>query len=259
MRACSCDFSPRLYRGQNRRYERTVASLFRLSTEIDWLVASIRLVEFAEHVFHHPGTQAIHQMEILGLKGWVDLLGQGQHYGIPTQYLDVTWNRDVAEFFARCRPTVNSDPTEPWEVLPQAEYDAVLYTVDVKTLVNSSDSEIVVPMGPSPLLAAVPPGSCGIAHQRYGSRFHPGGDGRIPAIFPRPMPSAKRDDSPEGLCRFVRSANVYPVRDIGSQKAGGVLTTMTQLACRKSGARWHQTTCPVSSGGGRRQVILRDR
>lgn len=52
----------------------------------------------------HPGTSAITEMEIGGLKGFVDWIAQGQHYGIPTEYLDVTRSREIAEFLARKKP-----------------------------------------------------------------------------------------------------------------------------------------------------------
>ena len=210
------EFSPRLYRGQNRWYERTVASLFRLSSETDWLIASIRLVEFGEHVLRHPGTAAISGMEILGLRGRVDWIAQGQHYGIPTEYLDVTRNRDVAEFFARCRPTVDSDPTQPWEVLPRKAYDAVLYTVDVKKLVAGSDSEIVVSMGPSPLLRPYRQAAVGL--RLKGMDF-----GSIPAVTEESLPYS-RDRAEALLDQFGGGASLFP-KDAISGIAHEILTS----------------------------------
>lgn len=212
------EFSPRLYRGQNKRYERTVASLFRLSSETDWLVASTRLVEFGEHVLRHSGTAAISEMEILGLIGRVDWIAQGQHYGIPTEYVDVTRNRAVAEFFARCRPTVDTDPTQPWEVLPQKAYDAVLYTVDVKKLINSSDSEIVVPMGPSPLLRPYRQAAVGL--RLKGTDFR-----SIPAVTEESLPYS-RERAEELLDQFDAGRLLFP-KDAMSEIAREILTSKT--------------------------------
>jgi hypothetical protein len=222
------EFSPRLYRGQNRRYERTVASLFRLANETDWLVASIRLVEFGERVFRHPGTAAISGMEILGLKGRVDWIAQGQHYGLPTEYLDVTRSRDVGEFFARCCPTVDTDPTQPWEVLPRVGYDAVLYTIDVKKLVTGSESEIVVPMGPSPLLRPNRQAAAGLRLKGTDLRS-------IPAVTEEPLPYS-RDRAEVLLHRFDEGAILFP-KDAMSEVSHEILTNRTLSADAVRAAR----------------------
>lgn len=209
------EFSPRVYRGQNKRYERTVASLFRQANETEWFAASVQILEFGLYVMNHPGTVTITERTIGGLKGFVDWTAQGQHYGIPTEYLDVTRNREVAEFFARCRPTVDSDPTQPWEVVPESGYDAVLYTVDLKQLINSSDSDIVAPMGPSPLPRAYRQAAAGL--RLKGTDFC-----SLPSVTQEMLPYS-RERAETLLTQFEGGAFLFP-NDGLSRIARAILT-----------------------------------
>ena len=210
------EFSPRLYRGQNRRYERTVASLFRLKNENEWVVASTQLTEFGWYVVQHPGFHALNQEEIGGLKGHVNLMVQGQHYGLATEFLDTTRNRDVAEFFARCRATDNKDPTEPWECVPQKEYDAVLYTVDLKELIHESSNEArIVPMGPSPFLRPYRQAAVGL-------RLHGADFVQLPAVQEERLPYS-RERARHLLEQFDQGQFLFP-KDALSELSQRILT-----------------------------------
>ncbi|TVR94570.1 MAG: FRG domain-containing protein [Spirochaetaceae bacterium] len=209
------EFSPRLYRGQNRRYDRTVASLFRLKNENEWLVASTRLVEFGWYVVQHPGFHAISEEEIGGLKGRVDWRVQGQHYGFPTEFLDTTRKKDVAEFFARCRPT-GADPTEAWESVPPRDFDAVLYTIDIKRLIDESNNEAkIVPIGPSPFLRPYRQAAVGL--RLNGKDF-----AQLPAVHEEPLKFSSQR-ARQLLTQFDYGHKLFP-EDGMSEIAQRVLT-----------------------------------
>lgn len=87
-----------LYRGQNRYFPNCVPSLYRKPkeyTEEEWKVISrVRTAEFMWILMKHPVAREL-QSRIV-----VDLVPLAQHYGFPTEYMDVTNNKWVAAFFA---------------------------------------------------------------------------------------------------------------------------------------------------------------
>ena len=87
-----------LYRGQNRYFPNCVPSLYRKPkeyTEKEWKVISrVRTAEFMWILIKHPVVREL-QSRIV-----VDLVPLAQHYGFPTEYMDITNNKWVAAFFA---------------------------------------------------------------------------------------------------------------------------------------------------------------
>lgn len=87
-----------LYRGQNRDFEKCVPSLFRIPegfSKEEWNVVSrVRTAEFMFVLLQHPVVQDLQKRII------VDLVPVAQHYGFPTEYMDITNNKWVAAFFA---------------------------------------------------------------------------------------------------------------------------------------------------------------
>jgi len=87
-----------LYRGQNRDFSKCVPSLYRVPegySKEEWEVISrVRTAEFMFVLIHHPVVQDLQRMIV------VDLVPLAQHYGFPTEYMDITNNKWVAAFFA---------------------------------------------------------------------------------------------------------------------------------------------------------------
>ena len=88
-----------LFRGQNGDFPTCVPSLFRKVpdgyTIDDWrVVCRVRTAEFMWILIKHPVVRELQS------KIDVDLVPLAQHYGFPTEYMDVTNNKWVAAFFA---------------------------------------------------------------------------------------------------------------------------------------------------------------
>lgn len=87
-----------LYRGQNKDFSKCIPSLYRVPkcySKEDWEVISrVRTAEFMFVLMYHPVIQDLQRMIV------VDMVPLAQHYGFPTEYLDITNNKWVAAFFA---------------------------------------------------------------------------------------------------------------------------------------------------------------
>lgn len=87
-----------LYRGQNRYFPNCVPSLYRKPKaymEDEWTVISrVRTAEFIWILIKHPIVQDLQKFIV------VDVVPIAQHYGFPTEYMDITNNKWVAAFFA---------------------------------------------------------------------------------------------------------------------------------------------------------------
>ena len=98
------------YRGQTKKYSPCYSSLYRKLSAKERLIERVKLCEFSILLQKHPcshlfnrgivnglgnGTSEYHQLSI-------DDEALAQHYGIKTEYLDVTVDKWVAAFFACC-------------------------------------------------------------------------------------------------------------------------------------------------------------
>jgi len=87
-----------LYRGQNRYFPNCVPSIYRTPkeyTEDEWqIISRVRTAEFMWILIKHPIVQDLQKFIV------VDLVPIAQHYGFPTEYMDITNNKWVAAFFA---------------------------------------------------------------------------------------------------------------------------------------------------------------
>lgn len=87
-----------LLRGQNRYYSNCVPSLFRIpqgyTTKEYTLISRIQMQEFLNIIAAHPVVKEFQQSYEM------DGRALAQHYGFPTEYLDITNNKWVASFFA---------------------------------------------------------------------------------------------------------------------------------------------------------------
>lgn len=88
------DLGAYLYRGQVQRYQPCLPNLFR-KIELDKLIWLLKIEEFRLLCLTHPGVQKCIKF---GLH--VDFIGLAQHYGLFTNYLDLTQHIDIACFFA---------------------------------------------------------------------------------------------------------------------------------------------------------------
>lgn len=87
-----------LYRGQNKDFSKCVPSLYRIPdgfSKEEWEVISrVKTAEFMFVLMRHPVVQDLQRMIV------VDMVPLAQHYGFPTEYMDITNNKWVAAFFA---------------------------------------------------------------------------------------------------------------------------------------------------------------
>ncbi len=88
-----------LYRGQTQDYPLCGPNIFRNCTnKLETFIARLRQMEFEIVIKEHPAVQDIIQEKI-----HVSFDGLAQHYGLSTEYLDVTSDPCIAAFFAVCK------------------------------------------------------------------------------------------------------------------------------------------------------------
>jgi len=92
-----------LYRGQNRRWEPCLSTVWRSGQpsndrELNHILSRTRIAEFEKLLKQHPMMELAREEQIE-----VDYDALAQHYGIPTFWLDITSSIDVACFFAVAR------------------------------------------------------------------------------------------------------------------------------------------------------------
>jgi len=147
------EFCPRLYRGQSRLYQSCKPSIFRDGLILKYLANVAKLLEFYSYLEASPGVHILNNHEIRGCKGKVNYELQAQHYGVASTILDFSRSRDIAEFFARCRPTPSTSDEVSWEAIPQREFHGVLFTVDLAKIFRSEFYRDALALSsPSPFL-----------------------------------------------------------------------------------------------------------
>jgi len=142
------EFSPRLYRGQNKHHSPCKPSLFRGTCNYeDYVYWNLKYVELSKLLFYHPAVRDILSWDIDGLEFGTDFQAIAQHYEYPTQMLDLTRSFDVAMFFA----THEFDAINK-SYKPTLGETAVLYVIDIAKLMQSLPVNCqLVPVGLDPL------------------------------------------------------------------------------------------------------------
>ena len=133
-----------LYRGQTRRYQPCLPALYRGFPLVKhprelreehrdfYLLNQIRREEFFSVLQHHP---AVGLAREIGLH--LSFAALAQHYGIATDYLDVTQDPEVAAFFATCTACADGE----WE--PAANGVGIIYRFDLTVFPTVLGPEIV--------------------------------------------------------------------------------------------------------------------
>lgn len=136
------EFTPRLYRGQNKRYPECKPQIFRNINKTncrqkycDCLYWTAKQYELTYLVFRHPAVQDMLHWSVEGLSFNFDIRGIAQHYQYQTPLLDVTRHKDIAMFFAT-HDLVGKDLTPE----PAIGNEAVLYTMDARNLWDNQES-----------------------------------------------------------------------------------------------------------------------
>jgi len=133
------EFSPRLYRGQPRFYEKCTSSLFRAPiTQIKYLTALLKKYEFYKLMADHPIISYLNQWFIDGKQYKINMEGISGHYEFKTPMLDVTRSKDIAMFFALCE----RNKGQKYEPIMDENREVVLYTIDISTLLIGSNSDL---------------------------------------------------------------------------------------------------------------------
>ena len=98
-----------LYRGQTQYYPQCTPALYRNNlSEIEIFIARLQTVEFEMVLRHHPAVQDIIKDGL-----YVHFPGLAQHYGIKTEFLDLTSDYWIAAFFAVCQYSESDKSYKP--------------------------------------------------------------------------------------------------------------------------------------------------
>lgn len=153
------EFSPRLYRGQTEYFPRCTPSLYRLAPGLARLIRIIKWAELSLLLQQHPATMDLAHSRIGPLRFDFNIRSIAQHYGFGTDLLDFSRSKDIAMFFATCREVDGSGQY----VAAESKSTAVLYTVDVKSMLESrkGNEASFLPLGFEPLPR--PQAQCAVA------------------------------------------------------------------------------------------------
>jgi hypothetical protein len=136
------EFSPRLYRGQNRRYCKCTASIYRVDSSQS-LLWQIKRWELNKLLLKSPIVQGFSAMQVCDCSASIDFESLAQHYEFYTEMLDFTRDKEIATFFALCRK--NDD--DSWCPIEETE-KPVIYCLNMKEMINSGDGLNIVGMQP---------------------------------------------------------------------------------------------------------------
>lgn len=94
------EFSSVQYRGQNEDFGVCKTTLDRCKSKEEQFLNICRTIAFEELLDSHPFIKFVRTMQFAENPLSINLTGMAQHYGLHTNYLDITNNFDVASFFA---------------------------------------------------------------------------------------------------------------------------------------------------------------
>ncbi len=135
-----------IYRGQNKAYS-LLPSFQRLGSEVGRCIAYIQNEEFKQNFKLTPYFQILSKMSILGVCFEFDLEAIAQHYGFKTNYLDITTDRKVAEFFAyTCYEYGKYRPIADFTNYQPTLYQSIAFNVENSTP-NGENSAPLIPVG----------------------------------------------------------------------------------------------------------------
>ena len=98
------EFSMVQYRGQNEDFGVCKTTLDRCKSQEEQFLNICRTIAFEELLEVHPFVKYVRTLPPLGENHLcLNFTGMAQHYGLHTDYLDITNNFDVACFFATCK------------------------------------------------------------------------------------------------------------------------------------------------------------
>lgn len=97
------EFSAVHYRGQNEDFGVCRTTLDRCTSKEEQFLNICRTIVFEELLKVHPFVEFANSMQMHGNPLCLNHTGMAQHYGLHTNYLDITNNFDVACFFATCK------------------------------------------------------------------------------------------------------------------------------------------------------------
>lgn len=144
------------YRGQTQDYGGCFSTLDRIQSDSDLLLALCRAVYFEQALATHPKVQTLQNLvlnidtKVVALPICIDLAGIAQHYGLATEYLDVTRNFDVASFFATQRWNPNTKKFEPMRMSSKPGVIYKLNTVFLTAPTGKTNDIPYVPVGWQP-------------------------------------------------------------------------------------------------------------
>lgn len=127
------------YRGQNQEFTPCLSSLDRITKDHELFSALCRSEYFEQALTHHPviknaqGYRFSPDRVDWHLPLCINLQGIGQHYGLETEYLDITNNFSVASFFATQRW---NNKTKKFEPMRAAKLPGVIYKLMPTFLLN---------------------------------------------------------------------------------------------------------------------------
>lgn len=138
-----------LYRGQTQYHPQCTPRLYRNNpSEIEIFLARLQTVEFEMVLRHHPAVQ-----ELIKDGYYVHFPGLAQHYGIKTEFLDLTSDYCTAAFFAVCKYNESHESYKPISTSNAKCKCGVMYKSPISALhgANISDSKLDI-IGLQPFL-----------------------------------------------------------------------------------------------------------
>lgn len=150
------EFSFTEYRGQTQEYEVCLSSLDRITRDHELFAALCRSTYFQQALASHPAiTQLQSFAPVLDQRAQplpicINLEGIAQHYGLPTEYLDITSSFAVATFFATQHWNT---ATQTFELMRAVSSPGVIYKLHPTFLMSQPvpcDQMPYVPVGWQP-------------------------------------------------------------------------------------------------------------
>jgi hypothetical protein len=91
------------YRGQTEDFGMCITTLDRCTTQEEQILSMCRTIAFEDILQTHPFIEVSKKNLFFDKSICINDTGIAQHYGLDTNYLDITANFDVASFFATCK------------------------------------------------------------------------------------------------------------------------------------------------------------